>query len=260
MIGIGNSESYVPQYCQASTHQASKAHATADRKLVTAADKSKPFPPRPSILRKNGSPSEDNVHPYEDVQSIEQDSAGSPLVGVVIEEPFISVPTRRKSPQPPATPARYKARRSGMPIDQSTQNRISIASSFASNVSLSNLRAPSSNLSLIPDPLRPPNRRPPTIIERSDNRQPRPYPMPISGTYCKSDTHTAKQYTGNRPLRPLSGRHTPTGQNVHGQYDMGSPLSLGSEVFEGSPPATPVVRSRAVTTWGALYDKPALSS
>ncbi|KAJ4360153.1 uncharacterized protein N0V89_000713 [Didymosphaeria variabile] len=261
VVSIDTSESHAPQYCQASTHQAPKAHATADQESVTAVVISEPsFPPsseRSEII----SPSKDKALPHRGARGTDRDSDGTILVDVDSSEPFIPAPTMKTSCQPPATPVRDKARRSGMILDRSTQNRISIASSFASNVSLSNLRAPSGSLSLFPDPLRTPNRRPPTVAERSINRLPRLHPMPtIYGAYRKPDTHTAGQYTDVRPPRTSTDRHIPAGQNAHGQDNVSLPSSPESDVFEISPSATPAVRSRPVTTWGAWYDKPALPS
>jgi hypothetical protein len=288
VIGIGISESYAPQYRQASRHPAPDIQRPTDQNPAIGVDISEPFLPGAWSRRDSVSFGKENSQPERGARGTDRDSDEGTLVGVDISEPFIPAPRQPTTPtmafassrqtpvhrspccepdadelfipapthprttQLPTTPLRDRSRRSGMVFETSAQHTFSIASSFGSNVSLSDLRAPSAHPSLYPNRLRIANERLPPIPERSMNMVSQPHPTSIYGVHGISDTHTAGQYADvSPPVTPDAPGYS--GQGTRARYDASPPLSPAFDEFEISPPGTPVLHSRPVTTWGPLY-------
>ncbi|KAL5462257.1 hypothetical protein PMIN07_004948 [Paraphaeosphaeria minitans] len=250
VIDIDISESYAPQYQQASRCSIHNVNPPTDQTTAIGVDA---FRPGCWRLRNNIPCSKENVVSGEDARGTDRQSTGTVSVGVDISEPFIPAPRlpsiyrqhcepdadepailasmQPRTTSPVETPVRIMSRRSGMVFARSTscEHYPSIASSFASNVSLSDLRAPSVDPSLVPSPLRISSRLLPPIAERGPDRVPRPHPLSIYGTAHGSTTVAAGRYADvSPPSTPKSdGR-------VQGHYDVSPPSTPEFDEFEGS--------------------------
>lgn len=275
VIDIDISEPYVPQYHQASRRPTRNGDPPIDQDTAIRVE---PFRPGSWRLRNNIPYSKEAVVSAGGARGIDRQSDRSVPVGVDISEPFIPAPrypsnhgethrepdsdelfipasTQRSTTLPSATqvPVRGRARRSGTVFARSMSSRYfpSIAPSFASNVSLSDLQAPSVDASLVPSPLRTSSRRLPTFPTRSVDRVSRPHPLSIYGTSSGGyNTVPGARYADVSP--PSTPIHT--AGHAHAQYDASPPSSPEPDEFETSPPVTPVMHSRPVTIWSALYE------
>ncbi|KAF2442715.1 hypothetical protein P171DRAFT_522443 [Karstenula rhodostoma CBS 690.94] len=274
VIDMDISESFAPQHRQASRRPTRNSNPPTDQNTATGVDA---FRPGSWRLRHNVPYSKEDVVSAESVRGTDRDNDGRTFVGVDVSEPFNPAPRQLSNYRPAhrepdadelfmpaptqqrAAPVRDRARRYAMAFEgatstsTSTQGCISIASSFASNVSLSDLRAPSADPSLIPKPLRTPSRRPPTIPKRSMDRVPQPHPMSIYGTAGGSSTVTDGRYAEVSPPSTPTGHGHPDGHALS-HYDVSPPSSPELDEFEVSPLGTPVMYSRPVTPWSGLYE------
>ncbi|OAG03857.1 uncharacterized protein CC84DRAFT_869830 [Paraphaeosphaeria sporulosa] len=272
VVGVDISESYAPQYQQASSHPIHNVNPPTDQTPAIGVDA---FRPGSWRLRNNIPSSKEKAISGEDARGADRSSAGTVPVGVDILEPLIPAPRPPSNYMPPhcepdvderALPAtiqsmtspavdtlvRDRSRRSGIVFASSTsyERYPSIASSFASNVSLNDLRAPSANPNLVPSPLRIPSRRLPPFPERSPARVLQPHPLSIYGTVSGSGTATAGRYADVSP--PSTPNSESTG-HAQSQYDVSLPSSPELDGFDTFPPGTPVMHSRPVTPWSGLY-------
>jgi hypothetical protein len=292
VIGIDISGSYAPQYRQASGHPTPDMQCPTDQNSAIGVDISEPFHPGAWSRGHSVLFGEENFQPKQGARGPDWDSDEGTMVGVDFSEPFMpaqrhpTTPTMastssRRSPihrEPSCEPDAYRmfmpaatqskptqnlepsvrarARRSGTVFESSALHTFSIASSFGSNVSLSDLRAPSAHPSLFPLPLRTPRERLPPIPERTIDRMPRPHPTSIYGIPGGFDTHTVGQYADVSPPATPAARGY-AGHGIRGRYDASPPFSPEADEFDMSPPGTPVLHSRPVTSWGPLYEQSA---
>lgn len=265
IVGMDISEPYAPPHHKASTRPIRDVNST-NQTTATGVDT---FRPGSWRLRHNVAPSGQIAAPGERARGNNRESAGSIYVGLHISEPFHPAPARpndmppnagaddMKVPLPASTPpsiapprgnpAWDRPRQSGMGFVRSTSTRSypSIVSSFASNVSLNDLRAPSMHPSLVPSPLRT------SDPEHSVYKVPRPHPQSIYGTVGFSSGVTAGWSTNiSPPGTPNLDEYGPS------KRDASPPSSpeLDKDDFEWTPPGTPIMQSRPVTTWSGFYD------
>ena len=257
VIGMDISDSYAPAYQQASTQPSPYMYSAAKQEAdsVVDFDISEPFVPGSPALRQSVVAGGTSL-PRKYTEGTRRGSNGSTVIGVDISEPFLPAPpmTPRKAPPRPATPARPRTVQEKR-ATLTNSKHYSIASSFASDVSLSNIRPPTNQFTeLLPQALR--IRAPevskhslPSIsgqrMERQGGRQippplrslPRPHPNSIYGTYGRSEKNTPSTAYVFADVSPPT---TPMGYgDPVGQFDVSPLASPEQDAFGVSPPATP---------------------
>lgn len=255
VVGVDISDSYAPAYQQASTPPSSSytySSANPESESIIGFDISEPFIPHSPAFRQSVAAGQESL-PRRNAEGTGRESNGTIVVGFDLSEPFLPAPSTWKIPPRSATPARQGLEQRGR-VTWTDSKRYSIASSFASDVSLSNICPPTGqSTELLPQPLRirtPQASRTnlPPILEPRVERQggghgrgsrgdlPIPHPNSIYGTYGMSarNTHRTTEY-----FIDVSPPSTPVGYGDRlGQYDV-SPLASPVEVeFGMSPPDT----------------------
>lgn len=220
-VGIDLSEPFVPR---------SRSGARDDESFTVGIDLSEPFIPQARA------------------RDDDQNSDQTFKVGFDLSEPFSPYQAHSQLQFGPGASVHDSAGHSSILVDRFNQSGLSIASSFASNVTLSNLRAPSANPTLVAHPLQPSDSGRPTIPARSMNRLQRPHPLSIYAEHDSSPMLTAGQYADVSPPGTPTGRDRNPNQGFYTEYDVSPPSSPELEQFA----------TRPVTTWSTLYSKPAV--